>query len=138
MILVTLIGKLPFEVEVTISVKFLKRDFYFVEQKLITQLTFTEYVFPQTKYKHTQTHSYIHKNFKVNTNKLFLQIGYFNKLGISFFFLSLIILFAGDIPLLCVSSPNLQRHLASIKYLQQKWLTDVWALLYFGIEISDY
>lgn len=69
--MITLIGKLPFELEVTISMPFLKKDSYFEKQKLISQPIITEDRCPQTKYTHTQTHSYIHINFIVNTNWLF-------------------------------------------------------------------
>lgn len=67
-------------------------------------------------------------------------------MDISFFFLSLIILFPELVLRLLVAFPCFvppppklqQTHLASIEYLQQKWQTDVWALLCFSIVISYY
>lgn len=118
LILITLIGKLPFELEVTISMQFLQRDFYFAKERLISQPTLIEYLCLQTKYTHTQTHSYIHINSKVNTNWLFLQIGYSIFLPFSYHFISGIgASVCWWIPLLCASSPRLQqRHLASTEY----------------------
>lgn len=54
----TLIGKLPFELEVTISILSLKRDPYFAKQKLVGQPMFIEQLRPQTKCTHTQSYIY--------------------------------------------------------------------------------
>ena len=132
LILITLIGKLPFELEGTIPIVS-QEGSLFCKTK-IDQSTNVYWV-PLSPDK-------IHAYTDTLTDTHSLSTGY--KLAISVFFLSLIILsldlaleFAGCIPLLCAPSPMLQSaHLASIEYLQQKRATDVWALLYFGIVIS--
>lgn len=133
MILITLIGKLPFELEATVSVVTSQEGSLFCKTE-IDQPIFTEHLCPKQNTHNTDT--------LIGTHKL--QSRY--RWAISGLFLSLIMLslglaldFAGCIHLFCAPSPRLQQtHLASIECLQQKWPTDVRAWLYFGIVISYY